>query len=57
MKRFFLVNLFLMITAAAIAPAAMSTGQSRSTAADLNDDGVISIQELRLHNLDYRNKK
>lgn len=57
MKRFFLFNLFLMMTAAAIAPTAMATSQSRSTAADLNGDGVISIQELRLHNLDYRNKR
>lgn len=57
MKRFFLLNLFLVMAGAVVAPAAMSTGQSRSTAADLDGDGVISIQELRLHNLDYRNKK
>ncbi len=56
MKRFFLFNLFLMMAVAAIAPAAMATSQSRSTADDLNGDGVISIQELRLHTLDYRDK-
>ncbi len=56
MKRFFLLNLFLVMAGAVVAPAAMSTGQSRSIAADLNGDGVISIQELRLHNLDYRGK-
>ena len=52
MKRFLLANLFLIVSAVAIAPAAMATGQSRSTAADLNGDGVISIQEVRLHYLD-----
>ena len=56
MKRFFLLNLFLVMAGTAIAPAAMAEGQSRSTAADLNGDGVISIQELRLHALDYRGK-
>lgn len=56
MKRFFLANLFLMMSAMAIAPAAMATSQSRSTVADINGDGVISIQELRLHSLDYRGK-
>ncbi|MGB3768320.1 MAG: hypothetical protein WA947_17310 [Phormidesmis sp.] len=57
MKRFFLLNLFLIMAAAAIAPSAMANSQSRRTATDLNGDGVISIQELRLHSLDYRNKK
>ena len=57
MKRFFLLNLFLIMAAAVIAPSAIANSQSRSTATDLNGDGVISIQELRLHSLDYRNKK
>lgn len=53
MKRFLIVNLFLMLSAAAIAPATMAQGADHSTAADLNGDGVVSVQEMRLHYLDY----
>ncbi|CAN5766287.1 hypothetical protein BH23CYA1_BH23CYA1_03280 [soil metagenome] len=53
MKRFWIANLFLLMSAAAIAPAAMAQGPSHSSATDRNGDGVISIQEVRLHYLDY----
>jgi hypothetical protein len=55
MKRFFLFNLSLMIIAA-IAPAAMAQGNRANTAADLNGDGVVSTQEMRLHRLDNSTK-
>lgn len=53
MKRFLTANLFLLLSAAAIAPAAMAQGTTHSSATDRNNDGVISIQEVRLHYLDY----
>ena len=53
MKRFLIANLFLLMGAAAIAPAAMAQGVDHSSATDRNGDGVISIQEVRLHYLDY----
>lgn len=56
MKRFFIVNLFLFLSAGAIAPAAMAQGTDHSSATDLDGDGVISIQEVRLHYLDYGTK-
>ncbi|MGB3768326.1 MAG: hypothetical protein WA947_17340 [Phormidesmis sp.] len=53
MKRFLITNLFLLMGAVAIAPAAMAQGASHSSATDRNGDGKISIQEVRLHYLDY----
>ena len=53
MKRFLIANLFLMLSAAAIAPAAIAQGADHSTATDRNGDGVVSVQEMRLHYLDY----
>lgn len=56
MKRFLLGNLFLLVSAIAITPAAMAQGTSHSSATDRNGNGVISIQEVRLHYLDYSTK-
>lgn len=53
MKRFLIANLFLLVSAAAIAPAAMAQGSDHSSATDRNGDGTVSIQETRLHYLDY----
>lgn len=53
MKRFLITNLFLLLSAAAIAPTAMAQSPSHSSATDRNGDGTISIQESRLHYLDY----
>lgn len=53
MKRFLITNLFLLLGAAAIAPAAMAQGATHSSVTDRNGDGVVSIQEVRLHYLDY----
>ncbi len=53
MKRFLIANLFLLMSAAAIAPAAMAQGSNHSSATDRNGDGTVSIQEVRLHYLDY----
>jgi hypothetical protein len=55
MKRFFLFNLSLMMIAA-IAPAAMAQGSRANTATDRNGDGVVSIQEIRLHRIDLGRK-
>lgn len=56
MKRFLIANLFLMFSATAIAPAAMAQGSGHSTATDRNGDGVVNVQEMRLHYLDYSTK-
>ncbi len=53
MKRFLIANLFLLMGAIAIAPAAMAQGVSHSSVTDRNGDGRVSIQEVRLHYLDY----
>ena len=53
MKRFLIANLFLILTAAIVAPAAMAQGSDHSTATDRNGDGIVSVQEIRLHYLDY----
>lgn len=52
MKRFLIANLFLLLGAAAIAPAAMAQGP----VTDRNGDGVVSMQEVRLHYLDNSTK-
>ena len=51
MKRFLLANLFLLLGTAAIAPPAMAQGATHSSATDRNGNGVVSIQEARLHYL------
>jgi len=53
MKRFVLANLFFLLTAAAITPAASAKETDHSFAMDRNGDGIVSIQETRLHYLDY----
>lgn len=53
MKRFLLANLFLLVSVVAIAPAAMAQSSDHSSANDRNGDGTVSIQEMRLHYLDY----
>jgi len=53
MKRFLMASLFLMMSAAAIAPSVSAQGTDHSSAVDRNGDGVVSIQETRLHYLDY----
>ena len=53
MKHFLIANLFLLMGAVAIAPAAMAQGSSHSSVTDRNGDGKISMQEVRLHYLDY----
>jgi len=53
MKRFLLANLFLLLGAAVIAPSASAQGRDHSSAMDRNGDGVVSVQEVRLHYLDY----
>ena len=53
MKRFLTANLILLLSAAAIAPAVSAKGTDHSSAMDRNGDGVVSIQEKRLHYLDY----
>ena len=53
MKRFLMASLFLMMSAAAIAPSASAQGSAHSSAMDRNGDGVVSVQEVRLHYLDY----
>lgn len=53
MKRFLIANLFVLASAVAIAPAAMAQGSNYSSAVDRNNDGTVSIQEVRLHYLDY----
>ena len=56
MKRFLIANLFLLLAGGAIAPTAMAQGTDHSSAIDLNGDGIVSIQEMRLHYLDYSTK-
>lgn len=56
MKHFLIANLFLLVGAAAIMPAAMAQSPSHSSAIDRNGDGVVSTQEVRLHYLDYSTK-
>ena len=56
MKRFLIANLFLFLSAAAIAPTALAESATHSSALDRNGDGVVSIQETRLHYLDYSSK-
>ena len=53
MKCFALANLFLLLSTAVIAPSALAKGTDHSSAVDRNGDGVVSIQETRLHYLDY----
>lgn len=52
MKRFFLVNLFLLIAAASVAPSAMARGSHGEEVIDLNNNGTVTLQERRLHSLD-----
>ncbi|NEP16220.1 MAG: hypothetical protein F6J97_04865 [Leptolyngbya sp. SIO4C1] len=47
MKRFVLSTVTLLIAAAIVAPAASAVAVDN--AADLNGDGMISMQEARLH--------
>ena len=57
MKRFFLLNTLLAVVAAAIAaPAAFAQGSDYTTAKDLDGDGSLSIQEIRLHYLNRSSK-
>lgn len=56
MKRFLIANLFLLVSAVIVAPAAMAQGTAHSSATDRSGDGVVSIQEVRLHYLDYSSK-
>ena len=51
MKRFLLANLFLLIAAASVAPTAMARGSHGKEVMDMNSDGVVSLQERRLHSL------
>ncbi|MEO1403477.1 MAG: hypothetical protein AAFV72_19825 [Cyanobacteria bacterium J06635_1] len=50
MKRFVISTLALLLTAAAVAPAARAIAVN--DAADRNGDGVVSISEARLYFLD-----
>lgn len=51
MKRFLLANLFLLIAAASVAPAAMARGSHSKEVMDIDNNGVITLQERRLHSL------
>ena len=53
MKRFLMTNLLLILAGGVITPTAIAQGTDHSSATDLNGDGVISVQEMRLHYLDY----
>ncbi len=56
MKRFLLINLFLLTTATAVAPSAMARGTHDKKVMDLNNNGVITLQESRLHSLSSSSK-
>lgn len=56
MKRFLLANLFLLIAAASIAPTAMARGSHSKEVIDLDNNGVVTLQERRLHSLDTSSK-
>lgn len=51
MKAFFLSSFTLIMAAGIMAPAVLANG-----AVDLNDDGVLSMQERRIHYLDHSTK-
>jgi hypothetical protein len=54
MKRFLLLNLFLLLATAATAQSVLANGANPSTSSDLNGDGAVSVQEMRLHQLGRR---
>lgn len=43
MKRFLLANLFLLIAAASVAPAAMARGSHSKEVMDIDNNGVITL--------------
>ena len=51
MKRFLLANLFLLIAAASVAPTAMARSSHSKEVMDIDNNGVITLQERRLHSL------
>lgn len=51
MKSLLLSSLSLLMAALVVAPAALASG-----AVDLNDDGVLSMQDRRIHYLDHSTK-
>lgn len=56
MKRFFLINLFLLTAATAVAASAMARGTHDKKVVDLDNNGVITLQESRLHALNSSSK-
>lgn len=52
MKRFLLTSFFLLIAAASVAPSAMARGSHDKEVMDTDNNGVVSLQERRLHVLD-----
>lgn len=51
MKSFLLSSLTLIMAAAVVTPSALASG-----AVDLNNNGVLSMQERRIHYLDHSTK-
>lgn len=51
MKRFLLANLFLLLAAASVAPSAMARGSHGKEVIDTDNNGIVTLQERRLHSL------
>lgn len=52
MKRLLLASFFLLIAAASVAPSAMARGSHGKEIMDTDNNGVVTLQERRLHSLE-----
>lgn len=56
MKKYALSVLAIALASAVLAPVASASGQTglRDLSADMNGDGVVTLGELKQHNMDAR---
>lgn len=56
MKKYAFSILAIALASATLAPVASASGQTslRDLSADMNGDGVVTLGELKQHNMDYR---
>lgn len=52
MRRFLFASFFLLIATASVAPSAMARGSHGKEIMDTDNNGVVTLQERRLHSLE-----